>query len=99
MDEALLPGHEVLFEDLIRSDTILARVNSLFHPDGLNRLIFTYYSPDSKNVPEMPDDANETKEEKTSDVMRASDITGYAMAGIVILLNMRALRNVLSCSS
>ncbi|GMH97336.1 hypothetical protein TrST_g8180 [Triparma strigata] len=84
LDEALLPGHESLFEDLIRTDSILARVNSLFHPEGLNRLIFTYYSPDSKDVPEMPDNlGDEGKEEKTSDALRESDVTGYAMAGNV----------------
>ena len=33
LDEALLPGHEVLFEDWIRTEAILARVNSLFHPE------------------------------------------------------------------
>lgn len=84
LDEALLPGHEVLFEDLIRTDSILSRVNSLFHPEGLNRLIFTYYSPDSKDVPELPSgDHDEGKEEKTSDTLKDTDVTGYAMAGNV----------------
>ena len=37
LDEALLPGHEVLFEDWIRTEAILARVNSLFHPEVRGR--------------------------------------------------------------
>ena len=46
-------------------------------------MIFTYYSPDSKNVPPVPEgQGEEGKEEKTPD-HRDIDVTGYAMAGSI----------------
>ena len=55
LEDALLPGRVDLVEDLLRDEGILARVNSLFSPDGLDRIIFTYFSPDDKNIREYGD--------------------------------------------
>jgi len=78
LEEALLPGRDELVETLLRNDQILLRINSLFSPEGLDRIIFTYYSPDDKNI---PDPRDEEKEEKASDPFASTDITSYAMAG------------------
>ena len=46
------PSSEPLVEAWIKSPEVLSRVNSLFEQEGLQKLIFKYYSPDE--VAELP---------------------------------------------
>jgi len=91
VEDALLPGSEQLVEDLIRHDTILQRVNSLFSPEGIQSLIFTYYPPGSIDIPDIPQPAQTENDEKKEGGGGAGsgsnqhagfeDLNSYAMAG------------------
>ena len=49
ISSSLLPTpHDSLVESLLASPPILSKVNSLFSPEGIQKLIFKYYSPDEE---------------------------------------------------
>ena len=89
VEDALLPGNEQLVEDLVRDEGILARINSLFSPEGVQSLIFTFYPPDASNIPPVPSieppatAENDEKKESNAAPSHAGfvDLNGYAMAG------------------
>jgi dynein heavy chain len=88
ISSSLLPAHpsnDSLVESWIRSEPILNRVNSLFSPEGIQKLVFKYYEPGAGDVPTPPIEEEDGKEEKEGEAaaLAAGDLSAFALVGDV----------------
>ena len=81
VEDALLPGNEQMVEDLIRHEPILNRINSLFDPNGLQALVFTYYPSDSSDIPPLPTNNAESNEDEKKEGGQQQPGNGGGHAG------------------